>query len=131
LSGVPRSVPQGPNGNEDAAALAMLHDAADAEVVVQETEGSPDLAVVAAGVQIVDQNVIGTLKRASADEGERAKRVVAGVVDAHTVCRAFPILKLAMTGEATATWGNLARTGPLSRHRSASDRTEEAGIGRA
>jgi len=60
----------------------VLHDATDMEIVVQQPEGSPDLAVVAAGVEVVDQNVIGTLKRAPADEGERPEVVIAGVVDA-------------------------------------------------
>ena len=50
------------NGNELACAFAMLHDAADAEVVVQSLHRVPDLNVARCRFQVVNQHVIRPLE---------------------------------------------------------------------
>ena len=71
----------GGDGDELAAAFAVLDDAADAEGMVQDLHGVADLES-ASSLIVIDDDVVRMLERASGDEDEGTKGVVAGVVDA-------------------------------------------------
>ncbi len=70
----------GVDGEELAAAFAVLDDAADAEGMVEDGDGVADL--FAGGSVVVEDDVVWALKRAAGDEGEGPKVVEGLEVDA-------------------------------------------------
>ena len=74
---------EGMDGNEFAAALAVLDDAADTEGVIEDLHGVADVvALVAAGGVVVNDDVVRPLEGRAVQELERAQGVVAFEVDA-------------------------------------------------
>ncbi len=80
LPSVPVRDAHGLDGNELAAAFAVLDDAADAEVVIENADCVADLFAVCDVV--VDDDVVGSLERSAGDKGEGQEVVEAFEVDA-------------------------------------------------
>ena len=86
MPGLPSMCVHGGEWDELACAFAVLDDAADAEGVVEGGDRVADVEAFAGGsLEVVDDHVVGLLERRARFKDERAKGVVALVVDAEDI----------------------------------------------
>src|SRR3974377_243056 len=98
--------------DEEARALAVLHDAAHTKVVVQKGQCLPQLDVVGPGIQVVNQNVVGSGKGTAGVIGESpCHPVKAGQVNAVNDVQSPAEVGLEKDGRNRLHAGNLGQTG--------------------